>query len=520
MTRRCAIAFAGLLLAATAAAQDRPAAPRLVPTGRLFARGDGVVTRCLITADSTRALTVGAEHDLVWWDLRERRPLRHIDPQAAPIDSVRLHPSEPWLVCVGADGTGLRVDLLTGARQALTELQVTHLNAPVAGAWLGGGLPAAPDADIVSANGQHRLVLANGTWRRQPTTGQFFFGDRLWLADDGTVVVANGTTLQLRGLTFGDRTEAAVHCGAPQRLVFTPDGNHLAVLGVAATQVADLAGDEIARLPGPRLVQPGPGPDEFWLLTAHGMQRWSATHRKHVGEQVTWPGRHLRLSEERLVEGRLVDVLRPVLVRDGQPWTPEAARLPDGTFRALAFTPAATAKPANGLERYAWLGPPETGLAFAPAGALATPMLLTSAPGDIKFTRARATLRRLGADGATTDDVAFDAAARWLLTTPNHSRVGVGLANGTVRLFDGERLTPLATADFAPPLVAAVALGAAHVLASDGRKLLRLDATTLAVIDELPLPPGLAGIDQLASSDDGRRLAIARGSAVRILSIE
>ena len=284
-------------------------------------------------------------------------------------------------------------------------------------------------------------------------------------------------------------------------------------------QVVERAGTEILSLAGTHLVQPGPGPDEFWLLAADGMQRWSATGRAFVGDRTVWPGRFLHLIDARLVEAsRLGARLRPVIVRAGQLWTPEAALLPDGTLRPLRLPPAP--KPQYGPEMFQQLGPPEAGLAFAAASATAPPMLLTSAPGDSKFSCARATLHRLGDDGATSHHVRFDGSARWLLLAANGASVGVGLADGTVHLFDSERLQPLAVVKPLRPLVAVVALGAEDVLASSGDDLLRLSATTFEVVDKLALPVGIDRVDQLAISADGKRLAIVRGSAVWIMNVE
>lgn len=518
MTVRAALAGAGVLalLAAGPAAQERSPAPHLVPTGRAFARGDGKVARCLLRDDSAHTLTVGSEGDLVWWNLQERRPLRWIDPPDEPVLSLWLHPTEPWVVCGLAHDTALRVDLASGARQPLSPPQLATLTDRNDVAWITGGHGSA--REVASRNGRYRLVWRNERLQREPAVaGQFFTGEQYWIANDGTVVEARGTSVRLHGLAFGDVTEGRVHCGPPQQLVFTPDGSHLAIVSLAATQIVDIAGNEIVRWEGSRIVQPGPGPGEFWLLTADAMRRWNATRRTYVGDPVTWRGRHLRLTEDSMARG---PHLRPVIVRGGQPWTPEAARLPDGTFHALAFTRPRSPAPANGLEQYAWLGEPETALAFQNASDTGPPMLLTSVRGNGKFTDDRATLRRLGDDGATTHHALFDEEALWLTIGANGARVWVGLASGIVQGFDSDRLTPLAKVSFDTPLVDAVALGADHLLASTGRKLLRLDATTLAVVDEVPLPQGLPGADRLARSADGHRLAIARGSEVRIVTVE
>jgi hypothetical protein len=259
-------------------------------------------------------------------------------------------------------------------------------------------------------------------------------------------------------------------------------------------------------LAGPLLVQPGPEPDEFWLLTADSMRRWSAKRRLPIGDAVTWPGRHLRLDRGHAI------------VRGSQPWTPQFARMRDGTFRALV--PPPSPPPEGELEQYRWLGEPETPLAFHAASDTAAPMLLTSVIGHGTFTPDAATLRRLGDDGSTTHHQRFDRYAHWLAMSPNGARVYVGLSSGSVFAFDSEQLKPLAEVSFETPLVAAAAFGGDHLLASDGRELMCLDATTLALVAAVPMPEGLRGADRIVSSADGRHVAVGHGSDVRILAVE
>jgi hypothetical protein len=323
--------------------------------------------------------------------------------------------------------------------------------------------------------------------------------------------------VRIAGAAHSDCVDAAVHAGPPQELSFTGDGNQLAIASLGAMQIVDVAGNEVIRLEGPHLVRPGAEADEFWVLTEHTMVRWSASRRARVGATVAWPGRSLRLVDD---TAGTSPHLRPVLVRDGQPWTSEAARLPDGSFRKVEFALPLPPTPPTGPEAYAFLGDPEHDVAFVAANDRAPPLLLTSVDGRSKFTASRATLRRLGDAGATTHHVRFMDATRWLLLADDGTRAIVGLADGTVQSFATTDLTLLATGKVEPPLRHAIRFGPRHLLGTDGEKLLRLDATTFAVAGESPLPRGLSGIDRLASTADGRRVAIARGSEVRILQVE
>jgi hypothetical protein len=506
----CLATSAVLGLVSGACAQDESATPRLVELGRAFARGDGAVARCLIRPDSAHMLTVGSDGDLVWWDLAKRRPLQWLPPPDVPVHSVFLHTQQPSAVCVLADESALRIDLELGTRSTWTKEQAQSLSQPGAGDWLTGG-HAGPAGTAASANGKYRVEggqrLPDGPARRFGTC---------WLANDGTVIEALVNSVRIAGDTHRDCVDVAVHAGPPQELVFTPDGNQLAIPSLGALQVVDFAGNEVARFEGPHLARPGAAGDEFWVLTEHTMVRWNATRRARVGDTLAWPGKSLRLVDD---VADLRPRLRPVLVRNGQPWTSEAVRLPDGSFRRVEFAPPPPPTPANGLEAWAFLDP-ERCTALVAASDRTPPLLLTSARERSKFAAVRATLRRLGDDGATTHHVRFTGVALWLLLADDGTRAIVGLADGTVQSFATTDLTLLATGKVEPAFRHAIAFGPRHLLGTDGEKLLRLDATTFAVAGELPLPRGLSGIDRLASSADGRRVAVARGCEVRILRVD
>lgn len=516
------LALAALLLATSSLAQQPNEPPRLVQTGRAFARSDGVVTHCMFTADASRALTIGRERDLVWWDLRERRPLRHVEPLEMPFVDVLLHPDEPWLVCLAADGTGVQIDLEGDRRTVLTETQIDNLAPATDRTWLRGGSPMARaefvSPNVTSANGQFHLVFTRNRWGREPSNAQLFREGNLWIANDGTIVNARGRVLEFFGLRRTDRTTASVHCGAPRQMVFTPDGSHLALASSSQTAVVDLTGREIAHWPGPLLPSPGPGPDEFWLLADDGMQLWSCTQRGPVGERVTWPGHSIFVSGKNLLLGHRGPALLPMIVRNGQPWTEEVARLTDGSWRELQslpfteFTKLEFTGDPNSREPY----DPECAIAFTTESTTSAAILLTSSRGGWKFGDV-AKLRLLANDATTTHQRWFGASARWMVAVD--SRVIVGFHERTVATFDRKNLDLVNTTTVPGRIIAAVALGP-DLLATYGDAIAVLDATTLAKKVDVPLPVGLPGVDRIAISTDGRRVALAWRSEVRILTVE
>lgn len=482
-----------LLLATTALAQAAPKPPRLTPTGRVHAYGNGIAGGlCFVTPDSKRAVTFGTERDAVWWDLAKRQVLRHVDPPGPEFQSATLHPSEPWLVWLTTDGRGLRIDLDTGQREELGKAQVEGLPLPAGQDWLRDARPWQGEA-ATSPNGKFRVVREDGRWRRAPNTIHRFAPG--WIANDGTILELAGNELILTGKSWWQvQSVPAPYCGAPTNLTFSRDGSFLAVMSRMQTQVTDAAGSEVATLPGPCELTAGAEPDEFWVMERVRMQRWKVTTRQFVGE---WFARY-----------DTTNPLGPLLVGEGRlpPHPPSlplfhylvdvaVPRAPGGEF---TLTTTVNRK-ALDLVAAAFSGRPEQ------LGDAAIPCAIVS---------------RCNAHMVVMQTVRFDGYARWLTFAQDQTHLAVGLADGSVHLLTAETLQPVTKATFAVPYVAAVALGTEQLLVSTGTRLQRLDAKTLALLGDVALPEGFVRVDQLVASPDSRRLAIACGSNVRILTIE
>jgi hypothetical protein len=499
-------------LATTAAAQEPTAALRLTQTGRVFACGDGAAQRCLISRDSSRALSIGADRDMVWWHVPERRALRHFDPPGERYQEPWLHPELPFAVWVAADGSGQRIDLDSDRREALSKQQVEALQPRAGLDWRRGGQPLSTKTDAVTPDGKHRLVFRGNLWSRKPSTFQSAYGEAHWLADDGTVLTARGTKFEVHGLRFGERSSTSLHSGPPQQLSFTPDGNHLAVVSLTSVQIVDSNGSEIARLPGPRIVQPGEGPDEFWVVANNGMQRWSATTRNEVGQQVPIdPTRGVPWMEPFRVDSG--GKLKRAFVHQGTLWADRSA----GVFRSSELLRDLTN--GEGLDTVSTkraigeiLFPRETLFALVADQAIPSTLFLNQRDGA-------AVLRRIAAGLVPTPRVEFLQSPNFLVAT-NSGLVGVGLADGTLQIFEGTALQVVQAKAFDLPLKAAVPIGKQQLLATNGRSLLHLEGRTLEVLGEIALPNDVSSVDQLVASPDGRRLAISCGSDVRILTIE
>lgn len=502
LLRRAGAATTTLLLAATALAQTAPNAPRLVQTGRVFACGEGVVQRCLISRDSSRALSIGADRDMVWWHIPERRALRHFDPPGERYQEPWLHPELPFVVWVAADGSGQRIDLDSDRREELSKEQVEALQPRAGLDWRRGGQPLPTKTDAVTPDGKHRLVFRGNLWSRQPSTFQSAYGEAHWLADDGTVLTARGTKFELHGLRFGERSSASLHSAPPRQLAFTPDGNHLAVVSLTSVQIVAKDGTEIERLTGPRIVQPGERPDEFWVLAKDSMQRWSATTRSRVGEPLAL---EIRVASE--------GELKKAFVQDGRLWS-------GNEVHALAVADVARLTPKD--QRPELL----VGLADLLKGFHGSEVLFdvvadkaTATTLVLSDNRSEAIVRRCAAGLEPPSRVVIPRRPRFLVVARD-GLVGVGLEDGYVWMLEGTALQVVQAKAFDLPLKAAVPIGKQQLLATNGRSLLHLEGRTLEVLGEIALPDGVSRVDQIVASPDGRRLAIACGSDVRILTIE
>jgi hypothetical protein len=96
----------------------------------------------------------------------------------------------------------------------------------------------------------------------------------------------------------------------------------------------------------------------------------------------------------------------------------------------------------------------------------------------------------------------------------------VGTIDGTVHRLRGSDLGAIDAQTFRPPLLQLAAFDRDSLLATNGPSLQLLDATSLAVVQTLPLPADFDGIDAFALAPDRRHVALARGSEVRILAVE
>jgi hypothetical protein len=487
-------AITALLLANTAAAQAPPAAPRLTQTGRVFAMGNGIAgDLCFVTPDSKRILVLGRERDAVWLDLPARQVLRHVDPPGPEFERVQVHASEPWLVWRAADGRGLRIDLDTGQRTDLGKEQVDQL--PKTG-WLEDGRPWQGES-AASPNGKFRVVLEEGRWRREPSTGRRFPVG--WIANDGLVFTTDQSELVLFGMNpFQTRRIPLRFCGSPTRLAFTTDGSYLAVMSGTQVQVVDAAGKQIAVLPGPSVLTAGPANDEFWLVGDGPPTRWSASAPSAVQADAT--------------KGRARQRLDHVLVREGQVWSGD--KLMMSNFKMIGYV---MMKGGAVAELIGSSGMPEAlGLVASEAKNAAFLLMPFQESGKTVLTE----LWRYDGNRKVTHEVRLDGPALWLTTVMNGTHVAVGSLDGTMELFDCDALQPVKKVQFPSRLLAAVAWRQTDLIVSIGDRLQRIDANTLAVLGDIALPDGLPHADQLAISPDGRRLAIACGSDVRILTIE
>lgn len=557
-----------LCLAIAPVVAQEAKAPKLVEVARTTARG-GNCERILLSGDARRMLTVGEARDLLWWDLVERRLLRRVPGRGRYVTAIALHPTEPWAlvstseeggqdgsvwrceldtgettdlwpehanaIAFTADGSHVRVQWHVGERQIR---EVAYRAASVRGKPPFDEIPDAPRALFVEtslaekadspdgkrhAECKDREIRCSGA---EPRTIRLDAVDT-WLiamaiANDGTVAAAD-----LQGQVHvvaadGSTAVLAGHAGPAHELVFSPDGRFLAVVGLGATRVVDLAGNDVAEWSGTRIVLKGPDGADFWIFDRHDLRRWSASSKRDVVPVIRWekPTACLVRSFSREPFEFFPDPDPPfrlctvgtACVVDGVPWlggespySSQPSRLRNGVWEAVR----------EGLNR---------GLAPAPFALVVCEGRQVFALGS---QRDNDPLLGSVSLGEMWSDLGSPAAT-WrgsktvysLACNATTGDVVLGFDDGEVRALAGGTLAEGASRTFMPAPRAMAFFSPDRVLMAIQEKLSLVDAKSLATIAEVDVPGDFERIDVVAVSPTRRHVAMARGTSVRILRVE
>ncbi|MCU0862952.1 MAG: hypothetical protein MUC36_04090 [Planctomycetes bacterium] len=357
--------------------------------------------------------------------------------------------------------------------------------------------------------------------------------ERAAITDAGTMLAADlQGQLFVQGSAAADFALRSSHRGETHALTFSPDGRFLAVQGLGAVRFVDLGGTEVRLLEGTHLVQPGADGADFWILGRKELCLWNASTGRELGERRRWQSpalpllrtnerspfrvrpfhaRGLALRGESLYGPCSEWTLHSFLVVDGQPWVSGSAggggdarpmRLVAGQqFEALSTR-------GDGGEPVSFLSAPEGKVLFATGTDVMREVM--GEPSCAVEAQDR--------EGRSVALWRCHSAPVWLALAGDV--VLVGTIDGTVHRLRGSDLGAIDAQTFTPPLLQLAAFDRDDLLATNGPSLQLLDATSLEVVQTLPLPAGFDGIDVFALAPDRRHVALARGSDVRILAIE
>lgn len=326
----------------------------------------------------------------------------------------------------------------------------------------------------------------------------------------------------MQGLAADDLTVRSGHRGEAHALTFSPDGKFVAVQGLGAVRFVGLDGREVGFLHGTHLVRPGTDGADFWILGRHELRLWNAKANRVVGEPQRWPQPTLPLLRRNELSRRPDPLGRPVygpqnlwtlapfVMVDGQPWAASSAkglrsaepvrRTADGQFERL----------------------PDQGDRGDAAGFLVAPDgNVVSAVGrraDELVRASHGTVRIYARDGGAVAMRRFQSALLWLAVAGDV--VLLGTRAGEVHRLRGSDLGEIDRRTFSPPLRQLVVFDGDRLLVSSGPSLQLLGLRSLEVLQTLPLPADIDGVDVFGLAPDRRHLAVARGADVRILAIE
>lgn len=562
---KCLLATAALC--SIAVAQQPP--QQLEQVARAQAYG-GACSNILIAPDQRHALTVGDYGDLVWWDLRKRDVLLHILPIERYVSSIVIHPSSSWVAFGSSTGDWLGhvvgVDLCTGERFVISDDYARELAFDESGDSLSAhirkdgeyghvfydvrqwrlGCPT-PEREADSREGARRFAAHVHKAERQRTgssgsctsrDGAHFarwksnalltsFGDctiataaETWIeqvavSDEGTALTSdaigllhlldNQSPIDQQAET---RAPFAPHLGHADRMVFSPDGRHLAIQGLCAARIVALDGSVELQLAGPHLIEPGEDGSEFRIADRHRCYRWNAGTRTEVGEprcwQVTKPGflRSGSIFQER-GPCSVWRVREGIMAADDRRVPPDHLVLdvlprPEADWHAIALRE--------------WFCTPVNMHRIGRSGAHLLHITTSNPLADSVNV-----FYLLDADGNVAHHTRQPTWHDWLAVDAPRERIWLG--GGKLHCLSTKDLTPITSFEPAHKWLQAVTWQGGDLLMTDGDLLHIVEPMEEEVRRTFARPTDLAAIDVIAASPDHRHIAVADDYDVRILRV-
>lgn len=549
---------------------------KLAEISRTHAMG-GTSYRLRLSPNQRHAVSAGNRGGLVIWDLQEHCPSHHI--AAAGVSALAMHPSaatafvswqEPGgdrgvfelnletgaatkllpmtanVLGVDEDGEHLATAIVEEKRQRFATYRLADLRAKEIGpiaeqGWHPHGF-AYPDYLTIRTDGtvtSGRSRVFGVPWRSSRSadgsitvardkSGAVIVGERNYgfrLARTiNQLVVSNGGAL----LAIDDRGQClmqaaagrrvfAPHRGEADRMVFSPDGTHLAIMSLGAVRIVDLAGNDKLLLAGTHIVTPGKDGAEFWLASDKSAWRWNAATRSRVGQPIVWAGKDVALVRqtfrpfhapfgrrppfrfERL--GCITFLDKQVWLQCGREWGQRwfVRQTENRWIEERSYLTRVSVKPLPGGEDNLVL-------------SMRRVFRLDSCYPEIF-------MQRFSKDGERLASWRGNGVAIWSAVNDAGTKAWVG-SEYSLRGVGLERLETTVKHEDPPPWIDAIAWHDDTLLVTDGKQVEVVDPMTLTRERQLSLPEDLAKVDLIAASPDRSHLAIATGTEVRILRLQ
>lgn len=566
----------GLALA-LANAQCCKAQEQLVDVCRTHAMG-GESYHVWLSPNQRHAISVGRHWDLVIWDLEARCPLHYIEngpdavamhPTAATAivswrnpqtgdgifeldlvtaKTIQLLTTTASVLEIDASGQHLATALVVKKRQRLAKYQLAYLRGqrrePVwQKAWhtrdtmfpnrlrfQKDGSVTTDWSDRRSVNSWRGSKSANGKIAvKRGADGMIEVGshsydfhtshslNQLEVTNQGVLLAADDFgVFTLQGVEPSDRRVFAPHRGHADRLVFSPDGSHLAIMSLGAVRIVDLCGKDKLLLAGTHIATPGNDGPEFWLASHTKAWRWNAATKTEVGKRLKWRGKGVRLTRDSFAE----------FDEDNPPyriWTLGMAEV----IKQSAWLHATDPKKLKGWlvkqTRTEWLANDHFYFRY--------PIAIKALAGTDDVLAHSGTgqhhpgggpdmyLQRLDADGKSLHNWHANGSSDWFVVNDSETTAwiaGFGHLNGIACKDMSEVVHHTKGADWD----SAVTWHDDNLLVTDGKTLQVIDPMTLHLVRSFDVPKDLTELDLIAASPDRSHIAIASGSEVRILRLQ
>lgn len=316
----------------------------------------------------------------------------------------------------------------------------------------------------------------------------------------------------VQGPTDSDRHLHAPHHGHADRMVFCPDGSHLAIMSIGAVRIVDLMGTVKLTLEDTHIVSAGADGANFWVTSRTGSRRWNAASQAYVGEPLRWRADNVELIRD--------STSPPTWRPENRPWRLDRLSiaevgLGDAWLIGDEFGPYMMRQRGDVLTRVASTDATPIALQLLPRSSH---RLFLSGTQNMVRMNWVASLQRLDATGLVLHEWSSITAPRWLAVNDAGTHAWIGTSSGLVGVSCDKLEETVLHANGAKFRYGLAWHDNSLLVVANG-DLQVVDAMTLRVKQQLPRPEGLSNVDLIAASPDRAHVAIASHTAVHIFRL-